>query len=252
MGASFSGVLIPDIFLVAWLLGRPAWPRGLRPGGTSQGLLCRTASRSQRGTKTKTRQDPGQGPNWLGSGHLIGVWARSKRCVSGKKQRLSCAKTRCSPFAQRDDRPGHPTWPLRSGDRSVLPFCGRGRLDSIHGWRPGREVLGSDSVGKRRLKPLPLPLRQAAQGGVPHPVDRPDPCFREGAASASSRSSRSRTTGRRPGLARNGHRQQRPVPISAIEDQLFANQTRADHQPHQPGGQTAETSTAWVGSGIAS
>ncbi|APD48272.1 hypothetical protein KQ302_13355 [Synechococcus sp. CS-602] len=155
--AFFSGVLITGIFLVAWLLGRPGLgQRASARGGTSPGRALPAASLvAKTKTKTKTKiQDKATG--WAAVTDLeFGSFSAGER----QKQRL--LRELAVAFRGRgDDRLAAIHLALRSGDRSVLPFLRRGRLDSD----PRVAALAAEGLvrfrGKPAAQPLPLPLRR--------------------------------------------------------------------------------------------
>jgi len=131
------------------------WARRASARRTSPGVLAERPVWSQR-PEPRPRQDPGTRPLAVGQRSLIGVWSFSA-VRERQKQRLS-ARNRCRLSRQSDDRSRAIHLALRSVDRPVLPFLRRGRLDSIHGWRPWPPRAGPDSCSASGgSAPLPLP-----------------------------------------------------------------------------------------------
>jgi len=135
----------------------PAWAAGFGPGRDPPRRACRRQSWS---AKTKTRQDKIQDKaNWRASRVTdLGSLGRSALYVSGQKATASCAELAVA-FSRQEATIGFAAihLALRSGDRSVLPFLRRGRLDSDPRWRPlARRGAGFRSVASPCAQPLPL------------------------------------------------------------------------------------------------
>lgn len=160
--AFFSGVLIAFVFLVAWLLGRPglgqrasAWERS-RPGRALPAASLVAKTKTKTNCKTSTQA----------TGSAAGIGLESGSFTGGERQKQRLLRDLAVAFRGRgDDRLAAIRLALRSGDRSVLPFLRRGRLDAD----PRVAALAAEGLVRFRGKPTGGTREWPAAQPLPRP-----------------------------------------------------------------------------------